>query len=58
MRVVVALAGAGLIALMLSEFFVTYLTTALGSDDLLSEIYFPALPPGTGWSCPRTRRRR
>lgn len=40
-----------------ADFFVTYLTTALGSDDLLSEIYFPALPPGTGWSFVEVARR-
>ncbi len=40
-----------------ADFFVTYLTTALDSDDLLSEIYFPALPPGTGWSFVEVARR-
>src|SRR5438552_4144335 len=32
------------------EFFITFLTTALGPDDLLSEVYFPSLPAGAGWS--------
>jgi carbon-monoxide dehydrogenase medium subunit len=40
-----------------SDFFVSYLTTALGSDDLLSEIYFPALPTGAGWSFVEVARR-
>jgi CO/xanthine dehydrogenase FAD-binding subunit len=40
-----------------SDFFVSYLTTALGSDDLLSEIYFPALPAGAGWSFVEVARR-
>jgi CO/xanthine dehydrogenase FAD-binding subunit len=39
------------------DFFVSYLTTALGSDDLLSEIYFPALPAGAGWSFVEVARR-
>lgn len=40
-----------------SDFFVSYLTTALGSQDLLSEIYFPALPAGAGWSFVEVARR-
>jgi aerobic carbon-monoxide dehydrogenase medium subunit len=40
-----------------SDFFVSYLTTALGSGDLLSEIYFPALPAGAGWSFVEVARR-
>jgi aerobic carbon-monoxide dehydrogenase medium subunit len=40
-----------------NDFFVTYLTTALGPDDLLSEIYFPVLPASTGWSFVEVARR-
>lgn len=40
-----------------NDFFVTYLTTALGPDDLLSEIYFPVLPADTGWSFVEVARR-
>ncbi len=40
-----------------AEFFVSYLTTALESGDLLSEIRFPALPVGTGWSFIEVSRR-
>lgn len=39
------------------EFFVTYLTTALQPDDLLTEVSFPALPPRTGWSFMEIARR-
>ena len=39
------------------EFFVTYLTTALGSNDLLTEIYFPALLSSAGWSFVEVARR-
>lgn len=30
------------------EFFVTYLTTSAAPDELVSEVWFPALPPRTG----------
>ena len=40
-----------------SDFFVSYLTTALAADDLLSEIYFPSLPAGMGWSFKEIARR-
>lgn len=39
------------------DFFVSYLTTALAADDLLSDIYFPALPAGAGWSFVEVARR-
>ena len=39
------------------KFFVTYLTTALEPDELLSEVYFPALPAGAGWSFVEVARR-
>jgi CO/xanthine dehydrogenase FAD-binding subunit len=40
-----------------SDFFVSYLTTALAADDLLSDIYFPSLPAGMGWSFKEIARR-
>jgi aerobic carbon-monoxide dehydrogenase medium subunit len=40
-----------------SDFFVSYLTTALAADDLLREIYFPSLPAGMGWSFKEIARR-
>lgn len=39
------------------EFFVTYLTTAVEPEEMLSEIYFPTLPAGTGWSFVEVARR-
>jgi len=40
-----------------SDFFITYLTTSLGSADILAEIRFPTLPEGTGWSFIEMTRR-
>ncbi len=39
------------------EFFVTFLTTAVEPEEMLSEIYFPTLPAGTGWSFVEVARR-
>jgi aerobic carbon-monoxide dehydrogenase medium subunit len=39
------------------EFFVSFLTTALNTDELLTEVSFPALPAGTGWSFVEVARR-
>ncbi len=39
------------------EFFVTYLTTAVEPEEMLSEIYFTTLPAGTGWSFVEVARR-
>ena len=39
------------------EFFVTYLTTALGACEMLTEARFPALAPGSGWSFLELARR-
>ncbi len=39
------------------EFFVSFLTTALGSGELLREVSFPALPAGSGWSFREVARR-
>lgn len=41
-----------------AEFFVSYLTTALGPDELLVEARLPALGPATGWSFMEFARRR
>lgn len=40
-----------------SEFFVTYLTTALAPDEILVEIHIPALPTGAGWGFTEVSRR-
>jgi CO/xanthine dehydrogenase FAD-binding subunit len=40
-----------------NEFFVTYLTTALGPDELLTEVTFPVLSTGTGWAFTEVARR-
>lgn len=40
-----------------SDFFVTYLTTALEPGELLVEVRVPVLPPGTGWSFGELSRR-
>ena len=39
---------AGARILEAGEFFRTYLTTALGPTELLTEVWFPATPPGAG----------
>ena len=40
-----------------SDFFVTYLTTALEENEVLTEIRVPVLPEGTGWSIQEVARR-
>jgi carbon-monoxide dehydrogenase medium subunit len=40
-----------------SDFFVTYLTTALEPTEILVEVRLPALPPRTGWSFLEVARR-
>jgi len=40
-----------------SDFFVTYLTTALEPTEILIETRFPTLPPRTGWSVMEVARR-
>ncbi len=40
-----------------SEFFVTYLTTALQEGEILTELRVPKLPAGTGWSFQELARR-
>jgi CO/xanthine dehydrogenase FAD-binding subunit len=39
------------------EFFVSYMTTALEPEELLTEIIVPALPAHTGWSYQEVSRR-
>jgi len=39
------------------DFFVTYLTTSLGVDELLVEARFPALPSNAGWAFLELSRR-
>lgn len=39
------------------EFFRSFLTTALAADELLTEVRFPALPPGAGWGFVEFARR-
>ena len=41
-----------------AEFFVSYLTTALAEDELLTEMRLPALPPRAGWSFVEFARRQ
>ncbi|MCH8815886.1 MAG: xanthine dehydrogenase family protein subunit M [Chloroflexi bacterium] len=40
-----------------ADFFVTYLTTALGPADVLTEVRFPLLAEGVGWSFIEMTRR-
>jgi aerobic carbon-monoxide dehydrogenase medium subunit len=39
------------------EFFVTYLTTTLGTDEILTEVRLPAWPAGAGWCFKEISRR-
>lgn len=39
------------------KFFVTYLTTSLASDEILTEIRLPLPPPGSGWAFEEFSRR-
>lgn len=39
------------------EFFLTYLTTAVHPDELVSEIRLPVLPAGSGWAFEEVARR-
>jgi carbon-monoxide dehydrogenase medium subunit len=40
----------GVRVIQAKEFFVTYMTSALESIEVLTEVRLPALPTGTGWS--------
>jgi len=62
--VLVALGGAvtaqgprGPRAIAAADLFVTYLTTSLDPREVLTEIRFPTLPPGAGWSWMEIARR-
>jgi CO/xanthine dehydrogenase FAD-binding subunit len=39
------------------DFFITYLTTALEPNEILTEVRLPELPAGTGWSFQEVARR-
>lgn len=52
-----ALGPNGTRAIKASDFFVSYLTTALDSNEVLTEVRFPAMPAGTGWSVLEVARR-
>ena len=39
------------------DFFVTFLTTALQPDEVLTEVSFPKMPPRTGWCVQEIARR-
>jgi len=40
-----------------ADFFVTYLTTSLAQDEILTEVRVPKLTPGAGWSIQEMARR-
>jgi len=40
-----------------ADFYVSYLTTALEPTEILTEVRFPVLPSGAGWSCMEVARR-
>jgi carbon-monoxide dehydrogenase medium subunit len=48
---------AGVREIPASEFFVTYLTTALGSAEVLTEVRYPYMDPAVGWSIQEMARR-
>ncbi len=52
-----AVGSAGERSIPASEFFVTYFTTALQEDELLSEVRLPAMAPNTGWAFREIARR-
>lgn len=39
------------------EFFVTYMTTSLEANEILTEVRLPVLPAGTGWAIQEVSRR-
>lgn len=39
------------------DFFVTYMTTSLETNEILTEVRIPVLPPGTGWAIREEARR-
>lgn len=50
-------ASGGQREILASDFFVTYLTTALEPDELVTEVTVPALPAGSGWAIVEVARR-
>lgn len=40
------------------DFFQTYLTTAVGADEIVTEVRLPAMAPGAGWAFEEFSRRR
>lgn len=55
---VVAQGSQGARRIPIADLLVTYLTTSLAHDELLSEVRFPKLPAGAGWSFQEMARRR
>ncbi|AMN46160.1 1-testosterone hydratease/dehydrogenase (AtcB) [Steroidobacter denitrificans] len=41
-----------------ADFFVTYMTTSLESNEILTEVRMPIMPAGTGWAIQEFARRR
>lgn len=52
-----AVSAGGQRTISATDFFVTYLTTALGPDEILAEVRFPVLAPRTGWGFREVSRR-
>ncbi len=58
LEAVMAVRGpAGMREVPASQFFLGYMTTALGPDEMLVEVRFPLPPPGTGWGIAEFARR-
>jgi carbon-monoxide dehydrogenase medium subunit len=47
----------GVRSIKAADFYVSYLTTALEPTEILTEVQFPVLAGGTGWSCMEVVRR-
>lgn len=54
---ITAVGPAGPRVIAAADFFVTYLTTSLEQDEILTEVRVPKLTPGTGWSIQEVARR-
>jgi carbon-monoxide dehydrogenase medium subunit len=52
-----AVGRAGARSIAAREFFLSPLASALGADEILTEIRFPSLPPATGWGFEEFSRR-
>lgn len=55
--VVTATSPDGARTIAADDFFLTYLTTSMAGNEILTSIRFPALPKGAGWSCLEVARR-